>query len=145
MLDAAQSSDERQENSGALPRFVQNKRMNDNDKSVASIGKGILFFLALLMVLNVYVIDFFMFSDIQHSSVSKDFPKHCSQQSDKRSPQEIFQASKCIRIINHESVGDPMTVYATVSHKINSDPQVVSEFCLVSSLCRNFASFDLMH
>ena len=47
LLDAAQSADKPKENNVAPPIFVQKNRVNDNDKSVPSISRGI-FFLCLL-------------------------------------------------------------------------------------------------
>ena len=56
LLDAAQSADKPKENNVAPPIFVQKNRVNDNDKSVPSISRGINFFCACCIVLLSFVV-----------------------------------------------------------------------------------------
>jgi hypothetical protein len=72
LLDVAQRANELKENSGVPPSIVPNIRINDNHKSIASIGNGIfLCFLHCLCFFKcIMSLIFFVYIDIQHSSAN---------------------------------------------------------------------------
>jgi hypothetical protein len=68
LLDVVQRANELKENSGVPPSIVLNIRINDNDKSIASVGKGIFMFFCtpyyFLKCIMTMIFFLFLFTDI---------------------------------------------------------------------------------